>query len=1503
MKHKIIKIIKRTILWTLVSIVSVFVLTLLIVQLPFVQTYIAQKIAENYSEKLGVEISIGSVHISPLLNLSLNDLSVKDKHNHDLLKVKQAYVFVNNISLRKRSIGLKKISLICPEIYLRKYQGDSVFNYQFLIDYFNTPSSGTSKPWNFSFGNFDFVRGSFSYIIDESKQNKSNTIDFNNINLSNFSFTLSDFKTQNDTSKLCLSNFSVFDSSGFYIKNLQSNVLLSKHELLLQNTSLSTHLSNLNFDLKCNFDSLSDFNHFVDKVNLALTLYQSKINTQDVGFFASGLEKFNNTFMLSLNLRGKIKRLIIKDINFNYLNQTKLLANLTLNGLPNINETFIDFNIKEFSTSIDDVKKINLPNHKKIALPYKLFNAQKIKLNGVFTGFINDFVANARIQTAAGTLITDINLKTIGNSLKYSGKVATENLNPSLFSESLKDINSITFEAQINGSGNKLSNLDLTFDGIVQNVFLFNKTALTNLQLNGELKNQIITGNVSINDPNLKLSVQGNANLTPGAQTYDFFSNIESAKLSKLQITDRANDCEIKSKIWVNVSGTNLDNVIGDVKLQNFAYTENKENFSLNSLTLNSSVDFMGMKTIQLKSDWLNLDMAGKFLISDFGAIADTILNKYLPSLIDQNIIAESITPKKEIKVKGKKIIEEASKVENRYLSFDITILKAKPITKLFIKDLNISDNAYITGFMNAKNKTVNCNLDANFISMSGIEFTNFHLNTNTLSNLLKLSIKSDYIHISKSDTIFLKNFAIKANLIHDSIQFNVAWNGSNSPTKNTADINGNAMFNADKSFKAIIDESNITIHDSIWTIDAGNSLVFSKNEYQINKLLFTSRNKYVLINGTLSTDPLKTLNIELKNFNLSEADPLTSLRQFDLDGVMNGNIEIVDAFNKVSLITNLKVKAFGLNSQNLGDADIVSVWDHRKKGLFVNAEIIFKGNVGENRPVAIQGYYYPATDSLDLKADLLNFRLKAIEKYLSSILYKLEGQATGQLNIFGTLKKPELAGNIKLMHTTVGLKELNTEYTISHPIVIERSRILFKDVYAIDKEGNVGIINGFVTHKNFKDFYVDLEIKANKLMALNTNQSMNELFYGKVYGTGLVEIKGPAENIVINAQISSDKNTEMFIPISYSTTVSEQSFIQFVNPKDKANDSIKNRKNQSNSGVQMNFLINVNPNARFTIFLDPSTGGTIKGSGDGTLRLEINTNGEFNMYGIYKVTEGEYLMTLKDIINKKFLIEDGGTIQWNGDPTDADINLKAIYKTRAAISTLLGSDSTSSSNSSAYSRRIPINSELYLTGKLMNPSVNFGISLPSSDNTTKTFFYNMLDTTNDQSMIRQTFSLLLFGRFESENAQYGSMVSEGLGSSSFDMVASQLSSFISQYSKGLDIGVNYRQGDNTYSEEIQVNMSTELFNERLIIDGNLGVGGQNVYQQNANQIVGDVKVEYKVTEDGRVRVKAFNQQNNNEFTNINAPYTQGLALVFRKDFNTFKEIFKRNKNRKKKKK
>ena len=406
----------------------------------------------------------------------------------------------------------------------------------------------------------------------------------------------------------------------------------------------------------------------------------------------------------------------------------------------------------------------------------------------------------------------------------------------------------------------------------------------------------------------------------------------------------------------------------------------------------------------------------------------------------------------------------------------------------------------------------------------------------------------------------------------------------------------------------------------------------------------------------------------------------------------------------------------------------------------------------------------------------------------------------------------------------------------------------------------------------------------------MNTSYAQNELYYGKAKATGLVKIRGDVNNIIMDITAKTEKGTEMVIPISSGTEVSESSFITFVN---RDTISIEEEKEVNLSGITLNFDLEVTPEATMKILLDPE--GEIEATGSGNIRLEITSLGAFNMYGDYIVDGGKYMFTLQNVIKKPFVIKKGGSISWHGDPYDAEVNIKAIYKVKTSLNDIQGIGMDSSS---VNSKRIPVDCVLGLKGNLFSPEIKFNIDLPTSSDESKQLLYSAIDTTNELEVNKQMLSLIVINRFTSDESDL--TLGEGFGSTSYELLSNQLSSWLSKISNDFDIGVNYRPGDKITSDELEVALSTQLFNNRVLIDGNFGLGGdQNTEnQQKVSNIVGDVNIEVKITDDGRFRIKAFNRSNNDYFSDPLSPYTQGIGVFYRREFDKFEDLF----NSKKKK-
>jgi len=288
---------------------------------------------------------------------------------------------------------------------------------------------------------------------------------------------------------------------------------------------------------------------------------------------------------------------------------------------------------------------------------------------------------------------------------------------------------------------------------------------------------------------------------------------------------------------------------------------------------------------------------------------------------------------------------------------------------------------------------------------------------------------------------------------------------------------------------------------------------------------------------------------------------------------------------------------------------------------------------------------------------------------------------------------------------------------------------------------------------------------------------------------------------------------------------------------------------------------------------------------------MGIDTRGDYSMFGQYVMENGTFMFNFENILKKTFQIQKGGTITFNGSPFDADINLKANYKVKTSLS---GLPSIPDQYKNA---RINVNCIVNLSNDLYNPDIKFSINLPDANDELQRIVFTNIDTTNSLEMNQQMISLLVLNTFSSTSGISTSTATMGI--SSYEIISAQLSRMLSGISKDFDIGVNYRPGDDITPQELEVALSTQLFDNRVTIDGAVGMNTYNDANK-TTQIIGDVNVEVNITEDGRFRVKAFNRTNTSlEGFSDYSPYTQGVGIVFRKEFNRFNEIFRKTKRKK----
>jgi hypothetical protein len=626
------------------------------------------------------------------------------------------------------------------------------------------------------------------------------------------------------------------------------------------------------------------------------------------------------------------------------------------------------------------------------------------------------------------------------------------------------------------------------------------------------------------------------------------------------------------------------------------------------------------------------------------------------------------------------------------------------------------------------------------------------------------------------------------------------------------------------------------------------------------------------------------------KKDNKEDADAIP----FNLKGIINGNVLISSTLKNPMIESNMRINGFSILGADYGDISAVSLWNSSRKVADINV----KNNLNGKRNIEVKGSYDPAIKNFNLTGLATNLPIGALNPLLNFFASEITGTVSGKINLTGAPGELVMKGALMAENASMKINYLQTKYKVNDTIRFDKSGIKFKNIKLTDEKNNTALLSGSVYHKYFKNFSVDLIVNMDKnpCLVLNTQQKDNELFYGTAYATGVTTIKSGTNSLSFDISAKTAKGTKCYIPLNSGLSVTEHTFVTFVNPDTAKKDDGKRVQiatGSSTTGLELNFDLDVTPDAEIQILFDPKAGDVIRGRGEGKLNISMNKKGEFKIYGDYVIDEGDYLFTLQNILNKRFDVDNGGKITFNGDVENAEIDLTAKYKN---IKTSLYPVLFPILQDDKYRERIAVEPQLTLSGKLFNPVVGLDIYLPSADEETRTYLRNAITTEEERS--RQFVYLLVMNSFYSDPAYRSSLSAQAAGTSAMavtttEMLSNQVSNWLSQISNDFDVGFLYTPGTkNINSQELQVALSTQLLNDKVTINGNFGVAGTKAAEE--TPLLGDFDIEYKITE--KIRFKVFNRYNS-PYTGRNAPYTQGLGIFFKQDFNRFSDLFKKRDN------
>jgi hypothetical protein len=1429
----------------------------------FVQTRLARGAASYLSGKLNAEVQVDKLDFRPFNGFTLKGFLIKDQRADTLIFAESLETEIERLDFGARIFSFEKLNLYKARFFLYQVDSSGTTNLDFLVDFFQSekPKENRNNSISLLVQSVDIEDSQFAYE-NLFGQNVDNGIDFNDVKIRSINAQFKNFRLAGDSLKIKIDQLVFNEQSGFGITDFQSKLKIDSTGVFAEQMSIRTANSDLQGRVALLHDSLANYSDFINSIEWDAEFSASQVDLQDIGYFTETLYGVDLDLVVYGLINGPISNLNGRRMLIMAGDRTVLRGDIDLTGLPDFENTFVDFRIGELRTDYQDLLKIgkSLPIEESFAeaLPIEVDRAGDLMYTGLFTGFPQDFVTFGILKTDVGSFGLDLNLEhdTIKDGLIYAGSLQAKAVDAGY----LFDVDSL---GVISG--------DFTVDAFSRESFEFADiqgtiTELTyrdynyqDIALDGKISKQRFSGSINSDDPNMALNFKGLVDFSQSVPYYDFDAEITNLNLTALNLVNLEKELSFVANLSLDGRGSNIDNAAGKLVAKNSLLCYGDSSVAMDNLSFTIYGDSTNRK-VSFNSDVVDISITGIFNPLELPDAFRNLLAEVMPSLAEP------------VQIDTKEVFQ-----------FSINYTTDNAISSLLIPDLKIDANTSLYGSFDSEKRRLQISFLSPGVDYGKFSVDNISADMGKIGEIFKARIFANNFFI---DSLSFGNSDVDIEAYNDFIDLKTGWYGASG--NSSAELEMHADFLSKDHFIVELEPGYFNIRDLRWDIDEKATFEKDSTSLKFDSFLIHSGEQIVMLDGKIGLSQSDTLLFNIENFDLASLDSMGLGMQKEIAGLVNLKGAISDFYKSSSVEAEGEVQNFILGKRDIGDLILSSGYESDSKDLKLNAILVKEGR----ELVTFEGVYNTEGDD-EMQGELIldDFDLDILNELGIPQVSDFSGRADGQIQVEGILNKPQLKGFIDFDEARFKIDYLNTYFVFEDRIKVAPDffGIDYKPLY--DSKGNKGFVVASAFHEDYTNWTYDISADVENFYILNTTREENKLYFGQAFATGSVQLGGFEGKMEVNINAATEKGTAINLPLDEDEEIALENFVHFVNE----NREIDSEREVDLSGVTMRLNVDVTPDALFRIIFDEKAGDILQGRGIGKISLETSERGDFNMFGRYEIFSGNYNFTLRSLINKQFDLRPGGTIGWYGDPYNADLNLAAVYSVRTPLYPIM------IENRELYRSRELVNVVMALQGKLQTPSIGFDIELPQATENERTQLASAVSTVNQLN--QQVFALLILNKFIAIAApdQAGTGVVSGVAAftntSTSEFISNQLSGWLSEISNEFDIGLNYRPGDQITNQEIAVALSTQLFDERLLVSGSFGVTNTTEAQFTEGQsgILGDFLLEYMLTPDGKIRLKVFNETNPYEvFSTSTSMYTQGVGLIYQEDFNTIDEFFEK---------
>ncbi|MAJ51186.1 MAG: hypothetical protein CMB82_06190 [Flammeovirgaceae bacterium] len=1421
----------------------------LAVQFFNVQENIVRSFVADLSEKSQYLIKIESINIEWWDRSHVSQIKVFDLNQNLMLTFEDVEIEFNLSNLfRQESVSLEYIYFDKMRVNLIKYEESDVFNLQSFLVALKPDDRVVQSDLMCHIGSMIFKDLQVTindHLLDNSILVSSPlNLNISHLNMLDIMISPDSIGFYVDSLKADLSifpNTSITDLNGSF-GFTRDQIDLSEMHLKLGETEINSEIS-----LRLTHGNWTEFKR--DSVFINMNLLPSIIDSKD--FKLKKYLKDHRRISLELQMEGYMNELRLSSLSGTLETGSLLNAQGSINGMVGIDSTILTLEIIDSYWVQEDLR-----------VYLKEYHHGPFRFAGSIQGNKGEMLILGKAINQYGNIDLDLNLMNLlsPEKISYHGKVDFDDF----------QLGKIIDDSRLGKSGGRLIFKGFGMDPKTMNsniliqledfVFLNKTYQNVDLALNKESNNYEFSFNA--NDKDLKMRGEG-VYINQQSPQLEAEVSLNCANLKAMNFSKDTLAFSLNAKI--SIKELKKSGLIGTFILDDIQIFDKGENINFDPIYI--SIDTTELERLKIENSIFNVSASGNFPI--YTVISDWIAEArfYKDQLIfDQKNL--NLLPLNDYKIKLKGDLEDLAYIGR------LTELNKKLGGRLSI-DLAYQHGTSFSG-----------NISTELLQLDTLKFLDnqmeFYFRTNHSNSLegqvMLSSKKQRWFHFPETS-----DFNISLNLFSDTLIGDIKIG---QVLKNSSlSLKMQSVFGSEEIAVKFL-TSELKWLDKIWKISKGNQIIISKKSVMLKDFEISNDLDFIGLDGLISNDQSSKLFFEIANFDLQN---IASVLPRKWDGILSftGKIERLNAEQPWQIDGKLNLLKLQFEKVEIGDLEGSLGWRPHENRLYAD----FKIGSGSNERGRLFGYVFPSNqeDQLSLNMEFKEMRINWLAPLFQKKISGIDGYASGKLGIQGSVFNPKINGEAILSEGVATVDYLNTDYKFSGTTQFDQNIIYFDQIEIFDRFGSKGFVTGQVTHENIKGKTLDLKVDFLNLELLNTSHNQNTLYYGNAFGSGEVRISGPFNNLIFDANIQTNGKTRIKIPIEDQMNFENQDYINFVNQPDiitMSNDVIKPK--NSNRGFQVNMNLEITRDAYGELIFNEQTGDIIRGRGQGNLQLSVNSDGLFEVLGQFEVLEGAYNWT-SNVLNKEFEIQPGGMVSFFGDPYQGLMSLEANYRQLVDLSSWAGESQT-------FGKKSPILVVLKLDGPVINPEIDFELKFEenSTVSNSDTDWYDILTAinSNEQELKRQVFSLLILRQLSPSNQLPSTeQIGQGFGNSVSEFISNQLSYWLNQVDDNLEVSVDLLGLDESAVETVELRLAYTFLEGRLRLAGASAVNNNQNEPSSTNNILGDWSFDYFLTEDGRLRLKIFRQNNPYNYANENS-VEGGISLQYVKSFDKLKGLF-----------